>query len=316
MRSKSTVIALALVLCCGLAFTPDLFAQKKSAAVKKIVLPNHPNIKLGFLANNFYKPLPLGKDNLKKIFDWAAANGFWWVEIRDTNADLSYADCKELAAYAVSKKIEIVYAMGIGFLDPKFNECFYRGVANAALFTGPKVVRTSAPGPEFTADPKKSTWTKAEFDVLLPIANNAANVAKLAGMQMVLEHAFEAMAGDGETSFGMEEIQTMGNSNIGSQYDTANFFAVSRAPVDADTAQLYFEKFGKKTGYSHIKTSDAATHKVTPVIQDNELDFQIVFDHYAQIGLDYVAIEIPPQAKFEDVAQNLKDSVAYLKSKY
>ncbi len=316
MSSKSIVIALALVLCCSLAFTPDLFAQKKGAAVQKIVLKKYPTFKLGFLANNFYKPLPLGKDNLKKIFDWAAANGFWWVEIRDNNGDLSYADCKELAAYAVSKKIEIVYAMGIGFLDPKFNECFYRGVANAALFTGPKVVRTSAPGPEFNADPKKSTWTKEEFNVLLPIANNAANIAKLAGLQLVIEHAFEAMAGDGETSFGMEEIQMMGNSNVGSQYDTANFFAVSRAPVDAESARLYFEKYAKKTGYAHLKTSDAATHKVTPVIGDNELDFETIFDIYANAGINYLAIEIPPQAKMEDVEANLKASAAYLKSKF
>jgi sugar phosphate isomerase/epimerase len=316
MRSKNSVIALLLVLCCALAFTPNLFAQKKGARVQKITFKRYPDLKLGFLANNFYKPLPLGKDNLKKIFDWAVANGFWWVEIRDNNADLSYADCKELAAYAASKKLEIVYAMGIGFLDPKFNECFYRGVANAALFKGPNVIRTSAPGPEFNADPKKSTWTKDEFATLLPIANNAANIAKLAGLQLVIEHAFEAMAGDGVNSFGMEEIQTMGNSNVGSQYDTANFFAVSRAPVDAESVRLYFEKFAKKTGYAHLKTSDPSTHKVTNVLGDNELDFETIFDIFANAGINYVAIELPPQAKMEDVAANLKASVAYLESKF
>jgi sugar phosphate isomerase/epimerase len=285
-----------------------------AGAKAKIVLKKYPDFKIGILANNFIKPLPLTKDNMKKIMDWAAENGFAWVEIRDPRADLTYVECKELADYAVTKKLEVIYALNIGFLDPQFNEVFYRGCANAALFAarGPKVIRTSAPGPEFTADTKKATWTKEEFDKILPIANNAANVAKLAGLQLVLEHAFEAMEGDGTTTFGMVEIQKKGNSNIGSQYDTANFFAVSRAPVSPQIAKAYFENFANKTYYVHIKTC-GKDHKVTDVTSDNELDLVEIFDILAEAKINYLAFEINQKEKFEDCANNLLNSVEYLK---
>ncbi len=311
MKLRIPALVLSCILC-GLFFVPIAAAAPQAEQREVWTLKQYPNFKIGFLANNFYKPLPMNKENLKKIFDWAAGNKFAWVEIRDANADLSYEDCKELAAYAASKQVEIVYAMGLGFLDPKFKEAWKKGVANAALFTGPKVIRNSAPGPEFTADPNKAYWTKEEFDQMLPIINEAADAAKKAGLTMVLEHAFEAMAGDGTTSFGMTEIQTMGNANVGSQFDSANFFAVSRAPVNADAAKAYFEKFASKTGYTHLKTSNPADHKVTAFLGDNELDFKVYFDICAKANVNYHAIEIPQQEKFEDVAANLIKSMVYL----
>jgi len=309
--NKKIFVSLVIVVLCGALIVTDIDAAPKA----KIVLKNYPDFKIGILANNFIKPLPLTKDNMKKVMDWTSENGFAWMEIRDPRADLTYAECKELARYAVSKKIEIIYALNIGFLDPQFNEAFYRGCANAALFPGPKVIRTSAPGPEFNADPKKSTWTAEEFDKLLGVANNAANVAKLLGLELVVEHAFEAMQGDGVSSFGMVEIQTKGNTNIGSQYDTANFFAVSRAPVSPEAAKGYFERFAKKTYYVHIKTC-GKDNVVTDSITDHVFDLGAVFEILAKAKCNYLGIEIPQQAKFEDVQENLRKSAAYLKSKY
>ena len=309
--NKKIFVSLVIAALCGALIVTNIDAAPKA----KIVLKKYPDFKIGILANNFVKPLPLTKDNMKKVMDWTSENGFAWMEIRDPRADLTYAECKELARYAVSKKIEIIYALNIGLLDPQFNEVFYRGCANAALFSGPKVIRTSAPGPEFSADPKKSTWTAEEFDKLMSVANNAANVAKLLGLELVLEHAFEAMQGDGVSSFGMVEIQTKGNTNIGSQYDTANFFAVSRAPVTPEAAKGYFERFAKKTYYVHIKTC-GKDNVVTNSITDNVLDLGEIFDILAKAKVNYLAIEIPQQAKFDDVQANLRKSAAYLKSKY
>jgi len=308
---KRIFITLIGIMFCGTWMATDVGAAGK----EKIVLKKYPDFRIGILANNFIKPLPLNKDNMKKIMDWTSANGFAWMEIRDPRADLTYAECQELAAYAAAKKIEVIYALNIGFLDPQFDEVFYRGCANALLFPGPKVIRTSAPGPEFNADPKKATWTKQEFDRILAVANNAANVARLMGLELVLEHAFEAMQGDGVTFFGMVEIQTKGNSNIGSQFDTANFFAVSRAPVSADAAKGYFEKFAGKTRYVHIKTC-GKDNMVTDAITDNVLDLGVIFDIVAKAKIRYLGIEIPQQAKFEDVQANLQKSAAYLKSKF
>lgn len=313
MLRKIAVCFVVIVFCSALFIGISNAADAKT----NIILKKYPDFKIGILANNFIKPLPLTKDNMKKIMDWASDNGFSWVEIRDPKATLTYAECEELAAYAVSKKLEVIYALNIGLLDPQFNEVFYRGCANAALFAahGPNIIRTSLPGPEFLADPKKTTWTKEEFEKLLAIANNAANVAKLVGLQFVLEHAAEAMQGDGTSTFGMVDLQTKGNSNIGSQYDTANFFAVSRAPLTPEAAKGYFEKYANKTYYVHLKTSNKE-HKVTNVISDNELDFAAIFDILAKAKVNYLAIEIPQQAKFEDCANNLLKSADYLKSKF
>jgi sugar phosphate isomerase/epimerase len=290
-------------------------AESGQTMKSKFALGRYPDFKIGILANNFIKPLPLSKDNMMKIIDWASLNGLSWIEIRDPRADLTYMECQELAAYAVSRKIEIIYALNIGFLDPQFAEVFARGCANASLFAGPRVIRTSAPGPEFTADPKKAAWTKEEFDKLIQIANNAANTAKLVGLQLVIEHAFETMQGDGTTTFGMVEIQTMGNSNIGSQYDTANFFAVSRTPVSPEKAKSYYERFANKTYYVHIKTSNRE-HKVTDITSDNELDLGVIFDILAKARINYLALEINQQAKFEDCEKNLLKSLDYLKNKF
>ena len=81
-------------------------------------------------------------------------------------------------------------------------------------------------------------------------------------------------------------------------------------------AKGYFEKFANKTYYAHIKTCDSKDHKVTDVIQDNELDLGVIFDILAKAKINYLAIEIPQQAKFEDVEKNLLKSVDYLKSKF
>jgi len=313
---KKIAVCLLLVLLCSALVIGVLSDANAQSAKAKIVLKKYPSFKIGLLANNFINPLPLSKDNMKKVMDWASANGFAWIEIRDPNATLTYAECKELAAYAVSKNLEVIYALNIGPLDPQFNEAFYRGCANAVLFAanGPRVIRTSLPGPEFAADPKKTVWGKDEFEKILAITNNAANVAKSFGLLLTLEHAYEAQQGDGMYTFGMMEVQTKGNSNIGSQYDLANFFAVSRAPVSPEAARSYFEKFAYKTGYVHVKTSKKGV--VQDVLSDNDLDYGIIFDILAKAKISYLGIELPQKATFEEEAANLLKSVEYLKSKF
>ena len=313
---KRIAIGLVVVFVCS-ALVIGVYSDATAQSAKaKIILKKYPAFKIGLLANDFIKPLPLSKDNMKKVMDWASANGFAWIEIRDPNATLTYAECKELAAYAITKKIEVIYALNIGPLDPQFNEVFYRGCANAALFAanGPRVIRSSLPGPEFNADPKKSVWVKDEFDKMLAIVNNAANVASSFGLTFVLEHAYEAQQGDGTSTFGIVEVLTKGNSNIGSQYDLANFFAVSRAPVSPDAAKWYFDKFAYKTGYVHVKTSKKGV--VQDVLSDNDLDFGVIFDILAKAKIYYLGIELPQQATFEAEAKNILKSVDYLKSKY
>lgn len=47
--------------------------------------------------------------------------------------------------------------MNIGLLDPNFWEVFSRGLANAAVFDGPRTIRTAGPGLEFATNEKKTS---------------------------------------------------------------------------------------------------------------------------------------------------------------
>lgn len=284
-------------------------------AADKIVLKKYPELKMGFLNVNFIKQWPLGVESAKKAIDFASEQGFWWIEIRDPFATLTLAECKELAAYAKQRDIEVAYAMNIGLLDPNFWEVFSRGLANAAVFDGPRTIRTAGPGLEFATNSKKTHWTFSELQKAVETANQAANLAKAFGLQYVAENGLEAIKGDGVSSFGTAELFGNANSNLGFQLDTGNFFCVSRVWTKPEDAQAFIEKYASRMGYMHLKTS-SKEHKVQPVLGDNELDFDIIFAIAAKNKRPYVGFELDQPATLEQALENHKKSVEYLKSRF
>ncbi|HXZ35108.1 MAG TPA: hypothetical protein VEL68_03715, partial [Thermodesulfobacteriota bacterium] len=195
------------------------FLGTSAFAQQKMVLKKYPEIKLGFTTTNFLKPLPVSLDNKKKLLDLASELGCSWVEIRDPSASLIVDECKQLMAYAKSKNIELGYALQVGLLDPTFSEIFTRGLPNAAVFEGPRTIRSLAAGPEFDKDPKKTTWTLSELFKAVQVANRSANLARAAGLKYVVENSFQALKGDGATGFGMTEFAANVNSNLFFQCD-------------------------------------------------------------------------------------------------
>jgi sugar phosphate isomerase/epimerase len=282
---------------------------------EKIALNKYPDLKFGFCTQIFLKPLPPSVANMKKIIDFAEEQGYSWIELRDAGADLTFDECKQIAAYARSKKIEVGYAMGAGLQDSNFWELFGKSVGNASLFDGPRTVRTAFAGEDFLKDEKKKAWTLQEASRVIDIANQAANQAKAFGLTHVVENGRETLKGDGVTSFGTTEIFANVNSNLGLQSDVANFFTSSRTLPKPEDAKAFLERFGKKLRYIHLKTS-TKEHKTTPVLTDSELDFDFVFSILTKNKVPYVAIEIDGQATFEQCANNLKQSVEYLKTKF
>ncbi len=281
----------------------------------KIVLEKYPDLKIGFTTTNFLNVLPVSLENKKKLIDYAAEQGFSWIELRDPNADLTLAECKELAAYAKGKKIEVGYAIHKGLLDPVFGETFSRGLANAAVFEGPKTIRCLGCGPEFFRDSKKKTWTLEELYRAVRTANMAANRAKEFGLQLVVENALEALKGDGMCSFGTTEFFANVNSNVGWQLDTANFFAVAREYTDPVDAKKFLGENIGKMFYIHLKTS-TSEHKVPPYLGDSELDFNAVFELMQKNRVPWVAIELARSKTLEEAKKNHEKSVKYLKDNY
>ncbi|MCX5733796.1 MAG: TIM barrel protein [candidate division NC10 bacterium] len=305
---KRMSVLITLFLCVALLGSSALAADK-------IVLKKYPDLKMGFLNVNFIKQWPLGVESAKKVIDFANEQGFWWIEIRDPYATLTLAQDKELAVYAKQRDIEVAYAMNIGLLDPNFMEVFSRGLANAAVFDGPRTIRTAGPGLEFGNDPKKTFWTYLEIRRAISVANQAANMAKALGLQYVVENGVEPIKGDGMGYYGTVELFAGVNSNVGFQLDTGNFFCVSRVWTKPADAQAFIEKYAARMGYMHLKTS-SPNHMVQQVLADNELDFDIIFAIASKAKMPYVGFELDQPATLEQAIENHKKSVEYLKGKF
>ena len=205
--------------------------------------------------------------------------------------------------------------MNIGLLDANFWEVFSRGLANAAVFDGPRTIRTAGPGLEFATNDKKTHWTFGELQKAVETANQAANMAKTFGLQYVVENGLEAIKGDGVSTFGTVELFGNANGNLGFQLDTGNFFCVSRMWTKPEEAQAFLEKYAGRMGYMHLKTS-SKEHKVQQVIGDNELDFDTIFAIAAKAKSPYIGFELDQPSTLEQAYENHKKSVEYLKSKF
>ncbi len=314
MKQRNIALKLVASLMMGILFVACL-SGIVCAGDKDLVLKKYPTLKIGFTTVNFAKVFKISVEDTKKLIDYAAAQGFPWIELRDPNAVLTLAECKQIADYARMKKVEIGYAMGPGLQDDRFFEIFSRGLANAAVFDGPRTVRTGFAGEDFLNDEKKKAWTLKEFVRVVDIANRAANQAKAHGLTLVLENGRETLKGDGITSFGATEVFATVNQNVGLQPDSANFFTNCRVLTKPEDARIFLEKFAKKIQYIHLKTS-SKEHKAMPVLAESELAFDIVFSILAKNKIAYVAIELDQAGKIEDCYANTKKSVEYLMNNF
>ncbi len=99
-KRYSTLIALTLCM--------FMLGENAYSAEKKIVLKKYPTLKIGFTTQNFAKVLPVSLDGAKKLIDFAADQGYSWVELRDPSAILTLDECRQISDYARGKNIEIV----------------------------------------------------------------------------------------------------------------------------------------------------------------------------------------------------------------
>lgn len=309
---RKTLVLAVTTLLLGVLFS----AGNVYAADKPIVLGKYPTLKFGFTSQNLAKWLPNSVDNLKTVIDFAKKKGFSFIELRDADASLSYADAKKVADYAKKRKIEVIYAMGMGGLDSNYPELFAKGLANTMLFDGPRFARTAAFGKEFAADPKKQYWTAEEFTQLVRNLNQAGNTAAMFGYTLFVENAFEGLNGDGVNTFGMNDL--LGpkgvNGNVGFQLDTANFFCTSRAGNSPGDVKAFFEENVKKMGYSHLKTS--IDKKPGLVLNGNDVPFETFFTSLAKNGKVYVAIELANADTLENAYLNHQKSIDYLRKNF
>ena len=132
---KSMIIAIFLSL---------VFLGVSAFAGETIKLKNYPDLKIGFMTANFLRALPVTLENTKKLIDFASDQGFSWIELGDPDAVLTLEECKQIAELRPGEKDRNRLCEGTRADGCQFWEVFSRGLANAAVFEGPRTARTAS----------------------------------------------------------------------------------------------------------------------------------------------------------------------------
>lgn len=279
---------------------------------QKMEFKDYPNLKLGFTTQNFLKVMPVTMENSKRLIDYAADQGFAWLELRDPDAVLTLEESKEIAEYAQSKGIDVIYAIQKGLLDEDFWSTFEKGVKNAAVFGGQKVIRSLASGAEFTNDESKKGWTQEELEKVVQMADSAATIAQMNDLQYVIENGTEAFFGNGTQYYGIADVFSRVSEKVGWQFDTANPFSVSRTHSTPDSIKAFFQEHIDNLYYIHLKSSQNG--EAQPALTDNPLALEEVFQILSENKVPYIAIELQAVDSQDQVYTNMQQSIEYLKS--
>ena len=283
-----------------------------STQKKKIVFTNYSNFKLGFTTQNFIGCLPVTPENTKMLLDYAANKGFSFIELRDPDAILTFEECSDIANYAREKEIEMAYSNQRGLLDPDFWNIFKKGVKNASAFTGPKTIRATLSGKNFTEDPGKVEFTRDEFTKSVEIANQAAQMAGEQGMQFVIENGNELFIESIDSIYGFESFFKQVNPNVDWQFDTGNPFANKNTYVNPDSVKQYLERHARQIKYDHLKS--AQNYKAQKILCKNDLDFNDIIKILSANNINFISIELLVDSVKNTVFENMDKSLDYLRS--
>ncbi len=304
---RSTFLNLMLSLTLGLTACSCSTKSEK----KLLTFKDHPQIKLGISSQNFLKALPLDVTGLTEVIEYAASEGFRFVEIRDQFVDLNTDDCKALAEVAKKNELELIYVFNKNLLDPSFGEFFNKALANVGVMPGPGILRALASKTEIEADPQKKGWTKDELDKLCKIADSCATVCKSKNIRFVFENSNEAFFGDSLNYHGLADLFSC-TEGPGLQFDIANMFRKSaRASADPEKVLDYLPALGDRWVESHLKSSPAG--EALDYLTDNPISVKEIIDLMGKQNVIYAAIEINALEDKQVCKDNHAKSLKYLR---
>ncbi len=275
------------------------------------VTDQYPGVKLGFSTQNFLNCMPVGVDNLKELLDFAAEEGYAFIEMRDPSADLTLEDCKILAAYARDKDVEVIYEIHKDLFNPEFKEVFDRAVRNTAEFGKPGILRSIMSWSEFIADGEKTGWTDEELDHLSSLADQYAAEAKKLNVQLVLENIIEPWFGN-DGGHGLADLFRE-TSGIGLQFDAANPFLPScRGPANPDDVAEHLGQIADRWFTTHLKCGKDGAFQ--PMLEENPLSYQKIFGLMSRNQVKYAALELLSVDDKQACFDNHRKSIEYLAS--
>ncbi len=286
-----------------------------SSEKKTLEFTDFPGMKIGFSTQNFQKAMPNNVANLSELIEYAANEGYHFIELRDELARLSVDECKSLAEVAKKNNVEVIYEIQVNLLDNGFPGVFTKGLENTVILPGPGVMRTLISRSEFEADPSKKGWSKEEFTKLTNFADSCSSVAREKKVLFIVENVNEAFFGDGINYFGLADFFSS-TTITGLQFDTGNPFAGTiRVMSDPGEVSGFLTKLGNRWVTSQLKTIIETGGTMQPTLTENPLPVEKVINLMGQQNVNYVAIELLAPEDKEQCFENHAKSIQFLKDK-
>jgi sugar phosphate isomerase/epimerase len=305
-RQKSILVSVLIIF---LGFVSCISTTPKKA----LVFNDYPNLKMGLSTQNFLKVLPFNVAGLTEIIEYASAQGYQYVEVRDQFVDLSISDCKALAEVAGKNKIDVIYVFNKNPLDTGFYRVFDKALANVLVFQGPGILRTLSSKTEFDADPGKKGWSKDEFTKLASISDSCAQICKSKNIRLLFENSNEAFFGDSLNYFGLADLLAK-TSYPGLQLDIGNLFRkTSRVPNDPERVLKYLSSIGDRWVETHLKT--VLGGEAQTILTENPLPIEKVIDLMGRKNIQYVTLELTTVEGKQLCLDNHTKSLQFLRDK-
>lgn len=280
---------------------------------KKLAVKEYPYMRIGFSTQDFQNAMPTDVESLTEIIEYASKEGYHFIEIRDDHALLRSDECKVLADVTLSHNIDVIYEIHKNPLDPGYEEVFARGLSNALMFPGPRILRTLVSKSEFEADPAKIGWTKSEMDSLIKIAEDSASEAKSKNVRLIVENFNEPFFGDGSKYYGLSDF--FNNSVLtGLQFDISNPFRnTSRRKAEPKEVAKYLLTLKERWVTTHFKTAVAG--EAQPVLTENPLTIEEVTSLMGKMNVLYFTLELMGVKDKHQCYDNHSYSIQLLKDK-
>ena len=259
---------------------------------------------VGLTTKTFSKVIKSGAITLEGVIRWAAANGFGWVELRDSRLVLEDVDLRKLGSIASDSGLPLQYAWdGTNLLADSSHSLFARGLSKASQLPGARFCRVTIAGQVFKEDPARLGYTLDEaYRISCEVAREVRAAARY-GIALVFENSHEPLRGDGAQCLGIREL-LLQIHDMNLAFDPANFLSL-KPPLRApgwETLRSFYDEFSRRIPYVHLKSAGPGGFLPTMEIR-SEREAACVYRMYREGKL--ICIELPEVDDVDTGARNI-----------
>lgn len=263
--------------------------------------------KIGFTSKTFASVVADGSHTLEDVVRWGAENGFGWIELRDSEADLPLGSCEQLAAAAVRSGMVLNYAWdGTNVLDPADKGLFERGIARAKVFGRGVLSRITIAGALIKGRTGSAGYTLDELEKLSAILPAYIRAGNDAGVGLVFENSHEPLHGDGRSFCGVQELLNRVPA-MRLTFDPANALKESsvRARFSWGDMVDFYERNRGRIPYAHLKSiRDGEYLDELQVCEESQEEcLRLIME-----GCSNVCLELPQQDDWSRCAHVLTEA--------